>query len=81
MDITVCIGSSCHLRGSREIIEKLQRLVAEYNLEEKVNLCGSFCMGNCQDGVCVGLDDKIFSLTPDTAEEFFLNEVLRRISQ
>lgn len=81
MDITICIGSSCHLRGSRDIIGKLQELVENNNLQDKIELKGSFCMGQCQDGVCVGIDGEIFSLTPDTAEDFFLTEVMGRLAE
>lgn len=79
MKITVCIGSSCHLKGSRQVVEELQYLVSENNLKDKVNLCGTFCMGNCQNGVCVTIDDTPFSLTPNTTKSFFENEVLKRI--
>ena len=78
MKITVCIGSSCHLKGSRHVVEKLQALIAENNLSDKVELGGTFCTGNCQHGVCVTLDDKFFSLTPETTEEFFNTEVLAK---
>lgn len=76
MEIAICIGSSCHLRGSREIINTLEKLVKEYSLEDRVELKGSFCMGQCQKGVCVTLDGELYSLTPETAEEFFINNVL-----
>lgn len=76
MEITVCIGSSCHLRGSREIIQILERLIANNNLGDKVNLKGSFCMGQCTGGVCVSVEGKKFALTPATTEEFFKKEVL-----
>lgn len=79
MKITVCIGSSCHLKGSRQVVEELQYLVSENNLKDKVDLCGIFCMGNCQNGVCVTIDDTPFSLTPNTTKSFFENEVLKRI--
>ena len=78
MKITVCIGSSCHLKGSRQIVEELQYLIAQNNLQDKVDLGGTFCMGNCQKGVCVTLDDQFFSLTPETTKEFFEKEVLTR---
>ena len=78
MKITVCIGSSCHLKGSRQVVEELQSLLAQNNLQDAVDLGGTFCMGNCQKGVCVTLDDKFFSLTPDTTKEFFEKEVLTR---
>ncbi|MEG0541213.1 MAG: NAD(P)H-dependent oxidoreductase subunit E [Angelakisella sp.] len=76
MKITVCIGSSCHLKGSRQVVEQLQSLIAREGFKEKVELCGTFCMGNCQNGVCVTMDDKTFSLTPDTVEDFFYREVV-----
>ena len=79
MKITVCIGSSCHLKGSRQIVEELQYLIAQHSLQAKVGLGGTFCMGNCQKGVCVTLDDQFFSLTPETTKEFFEKEVLTRV--
>ncbi len=80
MKVTVCIGSSCHLKGSREIVEKLQELISEKNLKEKIELSGTFCMGNCQNGVCVTVDDKMYSLTPDKTEEFFTTEILEKLN-
>lgn len=79
MKITVCIGSSCHLKGSRQIVEELQYLIAQNNLKDKVDLAGTFCMGNCQNGVCVTLDDKSYSLSPQTTKEFFETEVLAKL--
>ena len=79
MKITICIGSSCHLKGSRQIVETLQKLVREKNLNDKIELAGQFCMGNCQNGVCVTLDGEAFSLTPDTARDFFEKDVLPRL--
>ena len=57
MKITVCIGSSCHLKGSRQVVEKLQSLIAENNLGDKVELGATFCLGKCQQGVCVMVDE------------------------
>ena len=77
--MTICIGSSCHLKGSRKIVEQLQYLVVENNLKDKVELGGTFCMGSCVNGVSVKLDDKIYSLLPKNTKEFFENEVLPKI--
>lgn len=79
MKITVCIGSSCHIKGSRHVVERLQTLLAENNLNEKVNLAGTFCLGQCQLGVCVTVDNQFFSVTPDTVDEFFRNEVAAKV--
>ena len=71
MKITVCIGSSCHLKGSRQIVEELQYLVAENGLKDKVELSGIFCMGNCTNGVCVKINEEQFSLKPNDTKDFF----------
>ena len=79
MKITVCIGSSCHIKGSRQVVEQLQYLIAQNNLKEKIELGGTFCMGKCQQGVCVTLDDLFFSVSPETVKDFWEKEVLTRI--
>jgi len=79
MKITVCIGSSCHLKGSRRIVEALQDLVFEHKLDDKVELGGTFCLGKCQQGVCVTIDGELFSVTPDTVGEFFNENVLAKL--
>jgi NADH:ubiquinone oxidoreductase subunit E len=75
MKITVCIGSSCHLKGSRQVVEQLQYLIAQNNLKDKIELGGTFCMGKCQTGVNVTVDEKEFSVTPETVKDFFEKEV------
>ena len=79
LKITVCIGSSCHIKGSRQVVGQLQQLIAEYNVGEKVELGGTFCMGNCQKGVCVTVDDEFHSVTPETVVEFFNSVVLPKV--
>ena len=79
MTITMCIGSSCHLKGSRTIIQKLEELITEHQLNDKIELNGSFCMGECSNGVCVKINDELFSVSPETVNTFFENEVLRRL--
>ncbi len=79
MRLMVCIGSSCHLKGSRQVVEQLQQLISEHHLKDRVELGGTFCMGQCQKGVCVTRDGSFFSLTPETTEEFFMKEVLPKV--
>ena len=57
----------------------MQKLIADHNLGDKVELGGTFCMGNCQKGVCVSVDGQIYSVTPETAEEFFLTNVKEKV--
>lgn len=79
MKITVCIGSSCHIKGSRQVVGALQQLIAQNNLDDKVELGGTFCMGNCQKGVCVTVDGEFFSVSPDTVEDFFQKNVKEKV--
>lgn len=79
MKITVCIGSSCHIKGSRQVVEQLQYLIHENGLSDKVELGGTFCMGKCQQGVCVTVDDKFFSVSPETVKDFFNENVLAKV--
>ena len=79
MKVTVCIGSSCHIKGSRQVVEQLQTLIKENGIEEKVELGGTFCMGNCQKGVCVTVDEAFHSVTPDNVGEFFANEIMAKV--
>ena len=79
MKISVCIGSSCHIKGSRPVVKQLQDLIEENKLGDKVELGGTFCMGKCQQGVCVTVDDNFFSVTPETINEFFSKEVIAKV--
>lgn len=71
MKVTVCIGSSCHVKGSRQVVEQLQQLIDEKNLGDKVDLAGTFCLGKCQQGVCVTVDEEFYSVSPETVVDFF----------
>ena len=79
MKVIICIGSSCNLKGSRQVVEKLLALVKENHLEDKVELGGTFCMGDCVNGVNVTVDGEKHSVSPDTTEEFFQKEILAKV--
>ncbi len=80
MKVTVCIGSYCHLKGSRTVAERLRERIAAENLEDKIDLAGTFCMGNCRDDVSVSIGEEVFSVSPETVDSFFENEVLPRLN-
>ena len=79
MVITICIGSSCHLKGSRSIISRMDALIKENGIADKVKLNGSFCMDECEKGVCVKVDEELFSVQPETVDSFFAENVLGRL--
>jgi len=74
--ISICVGSSCHLKGSREVVERLEQLIGQHNLAGRVELTGTFCLGRCKSGVSVLVDGAAYSVLPETAEEFFASVVL-----
>lgn len=79
MEIKVCMGSACHLKGSSKIVRKLQELVKEKGLDVDIQLKGSFCMGPCSKGVVVEVDGKMFyHLSEDNVEKFFEEEIEKR---
>lgn len=80
MKITICVGSSCHMKGSRCVVEKLKALISQNGLTDRIELGAAFCAGQCQKSVCVGIDEELFSVSPDTVEDFFTNEVKTRLS-
>ena len=78
--VQVCIGSSCHIKGSQEIVEKMQDAVSLYGLEDEVVLSGSFCTGKCnREGVTITVDDDVFTgVTPESFPAFFRDNILSR---
>lgn len=78
MVIQICVGSSCHLKGSAEIVSLLQNAVEAHSLSDKITLAGSFCIGKCNRvGVTVQVDDEIHTgVTPENFKEFFDEKVL-----
>ena len=78
MVIQICVGSSCHLKGSPEIVELLQKAVTENHLENEITLAGSFCIGKCnRTGVTIQIDDSIhIGITKENFKEFFKENVL-----
>lgn len=80
--VEICIGSSCHLRGSRAVIAVFDKLIKAHHLERKVELCGSFCIGACTKGVSVRIEKQaIYHVIPADAEAFFEEVILRRLTE
>lgn len=79
--VQVCVGSSCHLKGSHEIVELLQKAINEHHLEDDVTLSGSFCIGKCNRvGVTIQINDDIHvGITRDNFRDFFSEKILNVI--
>ena len=81
MLISICVGSSCHLKGSYEIVNKIQSLIKEYRLENEIELNASFCMGRCaNDGVSITINNEfIDGCTPNTINQIFKEKILDKL--
>ncbi|MEG0614607.1 MAG: (2Fe-2S) ferredoxin domain-containing protein [Oscillospiraceae bacterium] len=77
IEICVCVGSSCHLKGSYPIIEELKRLIAIEKLENFVELRANFCTGDCINGVCMEINgEKIKNVAPKDVKDLFYTKIL-----
>ena len=76
--VQVCVGSSCHLKGSETIVELLEAAIAENHIEDDVVLTGSFCIGKCNRvGVTVQVNDDVHvGVTAENFREFFKENIL-----
>lgn len=83
MIVQICIGSSCHLKGSHQLVELLQEAVTEYHLEDEVTLAGSFCIGKCnREGVTIQVDDEIHvGVTKENFKEFLRQQILTKLGK
>ena len=79
MKIQVCVGSTCHLYGSQNIVQRLQELIKDNRLEVEVELSGKFCIGQCGDGVTVKVDNDIYKVEPGIVDTFFNENVLSKL--
>lgn len=90
MVVKVCVGSSCHLKGSYDVIEALKAILKKYDVEDLVDLQASFCLGYCAEGVTVkGEAEKnpeedfifIHNVNKENAEEKFRTEIYPKLNR
>ncbi len=81
MIIQVCVGSSCHLKGSMDIVGLLKKAIEDNHLERDVTLAGSFCTGRCnRNGVTITVDDDVYpGVTKECFRDFFQEKVLAKL--
>ena len=78
--VTVCVGSSCHIKGARDVIMRFNELLKEHNLEDKVELKGSFCMERCGEGINWQIDsDPITSSNVEGAIKTFTERIVEPV--
>lgn len=82
MIIQICVGSSCHLKGSERLVELFQDAIEKNKLQSEITLAGSFCTGRCnREGVTITVDDDVYTgVTPDNFNTFFEDKILKKMS-
>lgn len=83
MIIQICVGSSCHLKGSEALVGLFQTAIAENKLDGDITLAGSFCTGKCnREGVTITVDDAVYTgITPENFNTFFNDKVLAELKK
>ena len=81
MVVQVCVGSSCHLKGSADIVELLQNAIEEGNYGDQITLAASFCIGKFNRvGVTVQVDDEVHTgVTRENFKEFFREQIVQKL--
>lgn len=81
--IEVCVGSSCYIKGAPEIVEMMQKYIADAQLEDEIVLSGSFCSGRCnREGVTITVgDDAYTGITPEGFRDFWSGTILPAVEK
>lgn len=82
MTIYICVGSSCHLKGSYNIINLMKEALEKNGLTDKVELKAAFCLGKCTSGVTMKVDDEMVTgVSVDNFDEIFKKHILEKINK
>lgn len=78
VELSICVGSSCHLKGSKDVVDEVKEEIAKRRLQEQVELKAAFCLGECgHSGVTVKINDKVLpEVTPAKVSALFDAEIL-----
>jgi NADH:ubiquinone oxidoreductase subunit E len=77
--VTVCVGSSCHIKGAREVIDRFNELTKTYGLQDRLELRGAFCMERCGEGLNWQIDEEpLTSASVEEAVETFIRRLVSK---
>jgi NADH:ubiquinone oxidoreductase subunit E len=80
LELSVCIGSSCHIKGAYNVIQAFQQLIEEGALHDRINFKSGFCMKQCQHpGVAVLVNGEEHHVSAEAPGEFFRTQVIPKI--
>jgi NADH:ubiquinone oxidoreductase subunit E len=61
LKIVICMGSSCFARGNNRNLEVIREYLGAHGIEASVELQGSLCLGECQQGPNLLINGTLFS--------------------
>jgi NADH:ubiquinone oxidoreductase subunit E len=82
---SICIGSSCHLKGSQRLVELFTEKIEKEKLDSQIVLSGSFCLGKCnREGVTLtvgdGINEEIITgVKPEEFKEFWNSQIAPKL--
>ncbi len=77
--VRICIGTSCYLKGAYNVLQLFQHEIEARGLHDKIEISGSFCMGQCQNDVSVDVDGTVCNVSPEPAYKFFEETIMPRL--
>ncbi|MEN6584173.1 MAG: NAD(P)H-dependent oxidoreductase subunit E [Armatimonadota bacterium] len=82
LEVKVCVGSSCHVKGGSKTLRVLELLIEQANVGRFVDLKADLCLGNCLNAPNVVVDGEVHGgVTPELAETFFREQIVPRVQQ
>jgi NADH:ubiquinone oxidoreductase subunit E len=82
LDVYICVGSSCHIKGSYQVINTFQELISRYSMQDRVEIKASFCLGHCTEGVSIKVgEDFIEGVTINNCAEKFDRYIKSRVME
>jgi len=83
VNVEICIGSACYVKGSSQVVNQLNDLIKENHWEDKIAVKGSFCMNACQNHIGLGIrinGNQIEQVTAQNAKEVLSRELFKILS-
>lgn len=72
LNVSVCVGTGCFLRGAYDILDTFIKLTEMTGLSGQINLRATFCLERCDSGVSVKVGNEVITgVTPENAEKIF----------
>jgi NADH:ubiquinone oxidoreductase subunit E len=82
LQVKVCVGSSCHIRGGTKTLRALEALIDNAHMTGQIELRADLCLDNCLNAPNVVVDGEIFGgITPERVQDFFTEQILPRVQR